>query len=82
MQFAEGRNVIDAGVGAGVGEHHETVTHQDATAICHDDAALFSGGPTLYTDVGGQAAIFPKFWICCAAWSTRTLTEITSPAPP
>src|SRR5262249_36180855 len=36
----------------------------------------------LYTDVGGQAAIFPQFWICCAAWSIRTLTEMTSPAPP
>src|SRR3954454_15643229 len=35
----------------------------------------------LYTDAGGQAAIFPQFWICCAAWSTRTLTEMTSPAP-
>src|SRR5207248_8825782 len=45
MQLAEGRNVIDAGVGAGVGEHDETVTHQDATAIRHDGAALPSGGP-------------------------------------
>jgi len=23
----------------------------------------------LYTDAGGQAAIFPQFWVCCAACS-------------
>src|SRR5262245_65480957 len=36
VELAEGRNVVDASVGAGVGEHDKTVAHQDATAIRHD----------------------------------------------
>src|SRR5262249_13415583 len=36
VELAEGRNVVDAGVGAGIGEHDESVADQDATAIRHD----------------------------------------------
>ena len=36
VELAEGRDVVDTGIGAGVREHHETVAHQDATAISHD----------------------------------------------
>jgi len=27
VELAEGRDVVDASIGAGVGEHHETVAH-------------------------------------------------------
>src|SRR5262249_42871517 len=69
------------GVGAGVGEHHETVAHEDAAAIGHDVRSAPCPA-ALYTDPGGKPAMLPQFWICCAACSTRTRTESASPAPP
>src|SRR5215467_11013159 len=36
VELAEGRDVIDASIGTGIGKHHEAVAHQDAAAIGHD----------------------------------------------
>ena len=36
MQLAERRDVVDAGIGAGVGEHHQAVTNQNSAAIGHE----------------------------------------------
>ena len=35
VQLAEGRDVVEAGIGAGVGDHHQTVPHQNSAAIGH-----------------------------------------------
>src|SRR5215469_6324615 len=35
VQFAEGRNVVDPGIGPGIGEHHQAFPDQNATAIGH-----------------------------------------------
>jgi hypothetical protein len=35
MELAEGRDVVDAGIGAGVGEHDEAVANEDSAAIGH-----------------------------------------------
>jgi hypothetical protein len=35
MQLAEDRDVVDAGIGARVGDHDETIPHEDADTIRH-----------------------------------------------
>src|SRR5579862_4126295 len=35
VKFADGRDVVDAGIGPRVGEHHQPLAHQNATAISH-----------------------------------------------
>src|ERR1700733_675289 len=35
VQLAEGRNVVDAGIGSRIGEHHEPLAHENSTAIGH-----------------------------------------------
>src|ERR1700691_4715700 len=36
MQLAEGGNVVDARIGAGVGEYHQSLANENAAAISHD----------------------------------------------
>ena len=36
VQLAEGGDVVDARIGAGVGKHHQAVAHQNSAAIGHD----------------------------------------------
>src|SRR5262245_3176859 len=81
MELAEGRNIVDARIGAGVGKHHEAVADQDATAIRHDRRTTSKNTP-LYTDLDDKPAMLLQFCVCCAAWCTRTLTASASPAPP
>ena len=38
MQLAEGGDVVDAGIGARVGEHHQPLAHQNSAAIGHRSA--------------------------------------------
>ena len=40
VQLAEGRDIVDAGVGAGVGEHDQAVADEDSTAIGHGDGRI------------------------------------------
>src|SRR5688572_15643098 len=35
MKLAEGRDVVEAGIGAGIRDHDETVPHQNSAAIGH-----------------------------------------------
>src|SRR5271167_833800 len=35
MQLAEGRDVVEAGIGPGVGDHDQTVPHQHSATIGH-----------------------------------------------
>jgi hypothetical protein len=35
MELAEGRDVVDARIGAGVGEHDEAVANEDSATIGH-----------------------------------------------
>ena len=35
MQLAEGRDVVDAGIGPRVREHHQSFAHENSTAIGH-----------------------------------------------
>ena len=35
VQLAEGRDVVEPGIGAGVGDHHEAVANEDAGAVGH-----------------------------------------------
>ena len=35
MQLAEGRDVVEAGIGARIGDHHEAVAHENSAAIGH-----------------------------------------------
>ena len=37
VQFPEGRDVVEAGIGARVGDHHQAFAHQNSAAICHID---------------------------------------------
>src|ERR1700683_5192936 len=36
MQLSKGGDVVDTGVGAGIGEYHQSLTNEDAAAISHD----------------------------------------------
>ena len=36
VELAEGRDVVDARIGAGIGEHHEAVPDEDAATIGHE----------------------------------------------
>src|ERR1700691_4847952 len=36
MQLSEGGNVVNTGVGAGVGEYHQSLANENAAAISHD----------------------------------------------
>ncbi len=38
VQLAEGRDVVEAGIGAGIGDHHQPVAHQNSAAIRHRPA--------------------------------------------
>ena len=42
VQLAEGRDVVEAGIGARVGDHHQAVAHQDSAAIGHGVRLLLS----------------------------------------
>jgi hypothetical protein len=35
VELAEGRDVVEAGIGAGVGDHHQTVPNQNSATIGH-----------------------------------------------
>src|SRR5688572_10054759 len=35
MELAEGRDVVEAGIGTGIRDHHETVPHQNSATIGH-----------------------------------------------
>ena len=38
VQFAEGRDVVEARIGARVRDHHQAVTDQNPATIRHDDS--------------------------------------------
>src|ERR1700722_7320311 len=35
MEFSEGRDIVEAGIGPGIGDHDEAVPHQHSAAIGH-----------------------------------------------
>ena len=43
MQLAEGGDVVETGIGARVGDHDQTVAHQDSAAIGHGSLKWLSG---------------------------------------
>src|SRR5262249_49568624 len=53
MELAEGCDVVDAGIGAGVREHHEAIADEDSTAIGHDEDAPATA-PPLWRASGGR----------------------------
>ena len=52
VQLAEGRDIVEAGIGARVGNHDEAVTHQNPAAIRHDDSHPQRRG-RIYSGAGG-----------------------------
>ena len=42
VQLAEGGDVVEAGIGARVGDHHQAVAHQNSAAIGHSDRPLLA----------------------------------------
>ena len=62
MQLAEGRDVVEAGIGAGIRDHDETVPHQNSATIGHSrspNAPEFVGGQTSSQFQGGIQPQFP-----------------------
>src|SRR4029077_10872076 len=57
MQLAEGRHVVEAGIGARVADHDQTVAHQNPATIGHDDSASPGHRREIYSGAGGWAAI-------------------------
>ena len=56
MELAEGRDVVEAGIGAGVRDHDEPVPHQNSATIGHSrspNAPEFFGGQTSSQFQGG-----------------------------
>ena len=63
MELAEGRDVVEAGIGAGIRDHDETVPHQNSATIGHSkspNAPDFSGGQTSSQFQGGIQPQFPR----------------------
>src|SRR5262249_4463787 len=79
VELAERGDVVDAGVGARVREHHQAVTNEKAAEIGHRTPQR---SPKVYSDPRRQAAMPAQFCVCWAACATRTLTESASPSPP
>ena len=81
VQLAEGRDVVEAGIGAGVGDHDETVAHQDSAAIGHGAAPIqpahcYSGDAMR----GGNVASVLR--LPRSPGRRWTATASVSPAPP
>src|SRR5207237_10765724 len=63
MELSEGRDVVEAGIGAGIRDHDETVPHQNSATISHSrspNASDFSGGQTSSQFQGGIQPQFPR----------------------
>ena len=57
VQLAEGRDIVEAGIGAGVGDHHQTVPHQDSATIGHfqsPNASAFTGAKLVANFAGAS----------------------------
>ena len=50
VQLAEGRDVVETGIGPRVGDHHETVANQDAAAIGHGEWRSPNAKRTRYSE--------------------------------
>ena len=60
MQLAEGRDVVEAGIGAGIRNHDEPVPHQNSATIGHSkspNAPEFFGANPAFIDAGPERSI-------------------------
>src|SRR5208337_3483696 len=51
VQLAEGRDVVDPRIGACIGEHHEAISNENATAVSHAGGTTWSAWLGLYSRV-------------------------------
>ena len=92
MQLAEGGDVVEAGIGARVGDHHQAVAHEDSAAIGHGEfgSSCLLGGEViaapLASKVRSRLGHVPnrstRVCVCWRAWATCTATVSVSPPPP
>ena len=61
VQLAEGRDVVEAGIGARIGDHHQGVTHQNSAAIGHGRCVLRGSVARLIASV--RPAVQSRYWI-------------------